>query len=103
MVTELTVLTPSLTKFDKAVLRALNPWPEAETLRCRMKDKKKRFPEAASEWVVAEILKEDDVAFVRRTLRGLCHLGYVSEVGPYNKLRWLRHENGTALLLESVA
>jgi hypothetical protein len=62
-------LEPAPTKFDKRVLAALDPEPDYIKLGHRER-------EWRNAWQIAELIREDDVALVRRTLRGLDHLGY---------------------------
>ena len=64
-------LEPTLTAFDQRVLDALRP-PD----------------EWLSAWQVAELIREDKVADVRQTLRGLTHLGYAISTGWDYRQRW---------------
>lgn len=63
------VLEPAPTKFDKRVLAALDPQPDYS----KQGYGKRQFRDA---WDVARLIHEDDVGLVRRTLRGLEHMGY---------------------------
>lgn len=64
------VLEPTLTKFDKRVLAALDPEPDYGQPDARVQ---RDFRDA---WEIARRMREDDVALVRRTLRGLERFGY---------------------------
>ncbi len=82
------VLEPQLTAWDTRVLAALAPIPALDDPQPRQ--------EWRSEWTVAEAVGEDDVAYVRSTLRGLGHrhLAY----STYRKHKWARTERGDSYL-----
>lgn len=63
-------LEPGLTKEDKRVLAAI---PECGNDSWRRRE----AHEAVTIWQIAEILNTEDLADLRRTLRGLAHLEYV--------------------------
>ena len=82
-------LEPELTKWDRRVLRALDVWTMG-----------KRFDEieALSTWQVAQKLDEEDVKYVRETLRGLHRFHYVigfgSGLADRRKHRWVATGKG---------
>lgn len=81
-------LEPGLTKTDKRVLAAIpasydgpSPIP---------------VEHSATIWQIAEALDTDDLQDVRRTLRGLEHLGYVFNARSASRKRmvWFRLDKG---------
>jgi hypothetical protein len=78
-------LAPVLTDWDRRVLRALPPW---EIVDGRLKARK-------SPWQVAEVVNEEDVAYVRGTLQGLEHRHLAYSKGWYpGKVQWVRSPQG---------
>lgn len=87
-------LEPKLTAFDRRVLEALD---ECDWSMPRSSwDHEWRSP-----WQVAERLRHDDVAEVRRILRGLGALGYTVSTGWGHRQVWLREERGTGAIKEA--
>ncbi|HWT25846.1 MAG TPA: hypothetical protein VN213_20240 [Solirubrobacteraceae bacterium] len=86
-------LAPALTKWDLCVLAATPLEPEPwtiEALRATW----------LSTWRIAEALREEDVKYVRQTLRGLEDRGLVrsSPHWELHRKRWLRTREGDRYL-----